>query len=168
MNPSRRLLSIGLVGLVAACVHSEVSPVNGSKLTPRPSGCAIQEFPSSAPDYPVEDIATVRATCHVVAGRSACLERLRDDACEAGGDTLYGYKDGQSIENMIVIATVGRRTGNSAKTTAASVAAAASSDGCDPPCSPGYRCQSGTCAAVCNPTCGTGTHCALDRTCQAD
>jgi hypothetical protein len=36
---------------------------------------------------------------------------------------------------------------------------------CDPPCSPGYACQSGRCNAVCNPPCEEGAICRQDRTC---
>ncbi len=38
---------------------------------------------------------------------------------------------------------------------------------CDPPCSPGYRCENSTCIALCNPPCQPGFACADDRTCQA-
>jgi len=38
-------------------------------------------------------------------------------------------------------------------------------DGCDPPCSPGYRCSQAVCLAVCNPSCAPGQVCRQDRTC---
>lgn len=40
-----------------------------------------------------------------------------------------------------------------------------SADACDPPCSPGYRCERQVCLAVCNPACGPGSICRQDRTC---
>lgn len=38
-------------------------------------------------------------------------------------------------------------------------------DGCDPPCSPGYRCSRSVCLALCNPACGPDQVCRQDRTC---
>lgn len=38
-------------------------------------------------------------------------------------------------------------------------------DSCDPPCSPGYACESGVCKALCNPPCDNGMICRQDRTC---
>jgi hypothetical protein len=36
---------------------------------------------------------------------------------------------------------------------------------CDPPCSPGYTCNAGSCVALCNPPCGPGQVCRADRLC---
>jgi hypothetical protein len=36
---------------------------------------------------------------------------------------------------------------------------------CEPPCSPGYACQDGVCAPLCNPTCSAEQVCRMDRTC---
>jgi len=36
---------------------------------------------------------------------------------------------------------------------------------CDPPCSPGYACNAGSCVALCNPPCGPGQICRADRLC---
>jgi hypothetical protein len=41
------------------------------------------------------------------------------------------------------------------------------STACEPPCSPGYRCEQATCAPVCNPACVEGQQCRADRTCAA-
>ena len=38
-------------------------------------------------------------------------------------------------------------------------------EGCDPPCSPGYRCLRNICRAQCNPLCSGGQVCRQDRTC---
>jgi hypothetical protein len=38
---------------------------------------------------------------------------------------------------------------------------------CAPPCSPGYRCVTQQCVAICNPACGAGQVCRQDRTCSA-
>jgi hypothetical protein len=36
---------------------------------------------------------------------------------------------------------------------------------CNPPCSPGYACEAGVCRAQCNPACGENEVCRQDRTC---
>lgn len=36
---------------------------------------------------------------------------------------------------------------------------------CDPPCSPGFKCDEGACEPVCNPECAAGQVCRPDRTC---
>ncbi len=36
---------------------------------------------------------------------------------------------------------------------------------CDPPCSPGFKCDEGACEPVCNPECSAGQVCRPDRTC---
>ena len=48
------------------------------------------------------------------------------------------------------------------------VAPAPAADGCDPPCSPGYRCEQGQCAAVCNPPCSPGMRCNQERVCAPE
>jgi hypothetical protein len=42
---------------------------------------------------------------------------------------------------------------------------APASEACDPPCSPGYRCDGSTCAPLCNPPCAGSEVCRMDRTC---
>jgi hypothetical protein len=37
---------------------------------------------------------------------------------------------------------------------------------CDPPCSPGFRCQRTVCTPLCNPSCGPGEECGSDRLCH--
>jgi len=160
MNTRGSVLSFVLVSLLVACVGAEVSPINGKKYPSKPENCEVTEFPSTTPSYPWEDIATVRAYCNV---RNQCLEKLRAEVCEAGGDTIYSYNDLVTRTNYTVVATVARRTGAKPVAKTSSVPPAGE---CDPPCSPGYRCQSGQCIALCNPPCGEGMTCAQDRTCQ--
>jgi hypothetical protein len=162
------VLGIAFAAVASACVNSEVTPVAGAQLRELPPDCPLREFPSTTPDYPWEDVATVRAICPNSEGRSACIEQIRSDACRAGGDTVYGYKDGIQGGATIIVATIARRIGPGSRVKSASGQKAPPSEPCDPPCSPGYRCQGGTCAAVCNPPCNAGMHCAQDRTCQPD
>jgi hypothetical protein len=44
--------------------------------------------------------------------------------------------------------------------------AAAKSDGCDPPCSPGFACKANVCEPVCNPACEKGEICTRKRVCE--
>jgi hypothetical protein len=53
----------------------------------------------------------------------------------------------------------------SAAAPAAPTALAAPPAGCDPICSPGYACESGVCRPQCNPACGEGQRCRVDRVC---
>lgn len=172
------IVGVGLV--VSACIGSEVT-YTGAKHPSKPAGCPVKIFPSTTPDYKWEDIATVESHCHFTMGRSACIEELKKRTCEAGGDTLYGFKDGKQGEAIIVIGTVGIQTGGSAekiggeppKAPAESAGeapkevTAAASSSCDPPCSPGYRCEASQCIAVCNPPCGEGMRCNQQRMCES-
>jgi hypothetical protein len=175
---------LALVALSTGCVNSELTPVSGVHFVPLEPGCPVSEFPSTTPNYPWYDVATTQVFC---GNRTACVERIRRDVCKAGGDTAYGYKESIDGNASVIVATIAhRRAGMGAATatplamaTGAASAApataqakapptASASDSCDPPCSPGYRCQGSTCTALCNPACGAGMHCAQDRTCQPD
>ncbi len=175
--------STGLFLLTGACVSSEVT-LTGTKHPSRVAGCEIKVFPSTTPDYKWEDIATVKARCHNVVGRTGCIDELKKRACDLGGDTLYGLKDGEDQNSAVVIGTVALRGAGSPSTPNArevaktggdppkpssepAAAAAATSGSCDPPCSPGYRCTDGQCLAVCNPPCGGGMVCNQQRICEA-
>ena len=39
---------------------------------------------------------------------------------------------------------------------------------CEPDCSPGYTCLRGACVSACNPLCGAGERCGVDRICRPD
>jgi hypothetical protein len=162
-----------------SCVGSEVTYI-GAKYPAKPEGCDVKIFPSTTPDYKWADIATVESHCHFTQGRTACIDELKKSVCKAGGDTLYGFKDGRQGEAFIVIGTVGRRTGDEeiekaggeAPKTASEPAALpkdakSAAGGCEPPCSPGYRCEANQCLALCNPACGEGMRCNQQRICES-
>lgn len=182
---SRFAQSIVGVGLLAsACVGSEVT-YTGVKQPSKPEDCPVKIFPSTTPDYQWEDLASVKAHCHVWEGRTACIDELKKRTCQAGGDTLYGFKDGKEGDNIVVIGTAGLQTGASREKTggeaqkertepavgAPSAEAprevAATTSTCEPPCSPGYRCEASQCVAVCNPPCGEGMRCNQQRMCES-
>jgi hypothetical protein len=155
----------------AACVSSEVTPV-GPTRPAKPEGCEVKIFPSTTPDYEWTDLATVESACHHTRGRNACIDELRKQVCEAGGDTLYGLKDGRGGEAIIVIGTIALKTGGDRPKTGGTPSrevassAHATSSSCEPPCSPGYACKERVCIALCNPPCGPGFHCNQQRTCE--
>jgi hypothetical protein len=173
----------GLLLSTGACVQSEVT-MTGAKHAKKGGGCEIKIFPSTTPEYKWEDIATIEARCSGILGRTACIDELKRRTCDVGGDTLYGLKDGQDGNGLIVIGTVAIRGdglppsskagavaptgGLPPKPSVEPVAAASSTSGsCDPPCSPGYRCTDGQCLALCNPPCGDGMRCNQQRMCEA-
>jgi len=164
--------------LTVACVTSEVSRLNDATYPAKAEDCPIKIFPSTTPDYEWEDIASVKAHCHGVVGRDGCVQEIREKACALGGDTVYGFTDGESGEVTILIATVAIKTGDArekigetpSKPPAApepSVAEPSVAGGCSPPCSPGYACSDGTCMGLCNPPCPEGARCNQQRMCEA-
>jgi hypothetical protein len=50
---------------------------------------------------------------------------------------------------------------------AATAAPPAPAGGCDPPCSPGYECESSVCKPQCNPPCAADQICNQQRVCEA-
>ncbi len=175
LKPSLSFLFASL--FVLGCVKSEVTTI-GDPMPPLAEGCPVAVFPATTPNYQWKDIASAQATCSNMAGRTTCIERLKKDTCEAGGDTLYGFVEGRQRDAIIVTATIAHRTGApvavSGPTPPGSPATPPAgqpqlaAETCSPPCSPGYQCQATTCVAQCNPTCSAGSHCANDRTCQPD
>jgi hypothetical protein len=169
MTPRSFLLGCAAI-CATACVSSEVSRISDVKYPPQPKGCPVKIFPSTTPDYNWNDIASVKARCHFTHGRDACITELRDQACSVGGDTLYGFSDGAQGEYTIVIATVAiSKPGAHSKVgeTPPKPQASAQDDGCSPPCSPGYACQSTQCVALCNPPCTSGARCNQQRVCES-
>jgi hypothetical protein len=98
----------------------------------------------------------------------SALAVLRNKAQTMGGNYVQvmtmtePHSENGCFDDRFVIRGVVFRLG--AAPAAASVTAA-TSDGCDPPCSPGYACQAGVCHALCNPKCGANEVCRQDRTC---
>ena len=159
--------------LTVACVTSEVSRINDADYPPKAKDCPIKIFPSTTPDYEWEDIASVKAHCHGAVGRDACVQQIREDACALGGDTVYGFTDGESGEAIVLIATVAIKTGNAREKTGETPSKPPAAEeptvagGCSPPCSPGYACTDGTCTGLCNPPCPEGARCNQQRMCEA-
>jgi hypothetical protein len=148
--------------LLFSCVRAETTQL-GKQYPGRGAGCAVEVLPDT-PAGPVENIATSEASCHVFKGRSACIEKLKAEACEVGADLVYGFREGKKGEYHHITATLAR----AAEPASAPPSEQQAADGCTPPCSPGYACHAGKCTAECNPPCSPGYACADDRTCKAE
>jgi hypothetical protein len=168
------LVIAALAPLALSCVNSEVTQI-GTKYPSRPEGCKVDVFPATKPNYPYEDIASSRAKCHFTYGRSACIDKLRADACEAGGTAIYAFSEGVMGEYTMIAATIGRKTKDAPAAPVAAEAVTASSatdrtpapaDGCNPICSPGFACKDSACVPVCNPPCEKGETCTRKRVCE--
>src|SRR5580692_10729251 len=94
----------------ASCASSEVAP-DAPRRPPLPANCPVQLFPTTRPSYPSVDLGLVRAVCNRALGRTACVDKLRIQACAAGGDTAYGFKEGINPDGagMFISATVALR-----------------------------------------------------------
>jgi len=141
-----------------SCITSELTPLSNNRRPSRPAGCSLQIFPTTQPDYSHENVASVRVSCDPIIGRPTCLKELKEKACHAGADTLYGFHEGDSGGWMFIAATAANRA--NAQTPSAAT------PGCAPICSPGFDCQAGRCIPVCNPPCEAGEVCNRKRTCE--
>ncbi len=96
---------------------------------------------------------------------------LRNQAEERGGDYVQITKvtephvEGGCYDERFTIRGVVFRV-NPALVEAEADVDAAAAPSCVPPCSPGYRCESGSCRAECNPVCALNETCGQDRTCR--
>ncbi|HEY7372685.1 MAG TPA: hypothetical protein VIF57_11035 [Polyangia bacterium] len=160
---------VGAALLAGACVSSEVATI-GPHRAARPEGCPVEIFPATTPPYPVVQVASARAKCHFTAGRNACLDELRKQACAAGADTVFAFQEGLWGEYTVIAATLAARSGErparSAPAKQPAAGAAAEEGGCSPICSPGFACQAGACVPQCNPPCEAGTVCSRKRVCE--
>jgi hypothetical protein len=141
----------------------------------RGDSCDLEIFFSTPPPYPVTDIASARTMCHVLSGRTACMEDLRKAACRIGAHAMYGFAEGIRADYNYISATFGvqdavvtHRSIRDAPVTAPAAGASGGDEGaaCDPICSPGFACRSGSCVPRCNPPCEAGEVCNRRRACE--
>src|SRR6266545_1958507 len=81
------------------CVGSDVTVI-GERYPALPPGCPVAIFPTTTPNYGWKDIATSQAKCNATAGRSACIERLKKDTCEVGGDTMRSEEHTSELQSL--------------------------------------------------------------------
>ncbi len=48
--------------------------------------------------------------CDPIVGRQPCVDALKEKACDAGADTVYGFQEGNSGGFMFIAATLANRT----------------------------------------------------------
>jgi hypothetical protein len=159
--------------LAVACSGVEVTQI-GPKRASRAEDCDIEVFFSTPPPFPVVDIASGRAMCQVLSGRTACMEELRKAACRVGAHAMYGFSEAIRADYNYVSATFGlhdaivthRPIRDAPVKTQAAAAAEGSEPACDPICSPGFVCREGECLPQCNPPCESGEICSRKRVCE--
>jgi hypothetical protein len=158
----RGVFSVAALALLAfvACVTSEVTPLSSTRPPSRPPDCPVRSFPTTRPNYPYTDIASVRVECRRGYGRQSCVGELTDRACEMGADTIHDVREGEMGHRMFIAATVARQTAERPPPPPDSE--------CSPICSPGFACQGGRCIPQCNPTCEPGEVCTRKRVCEPD
>jgi hypothetical protein len=159
MTHLRRALALGLLLCAASCTHADVSQI-GPRAPAKPAGCKLDIYPATRPPYPVENLASARANC---VSRQSCIDRLREEACDAGADVIYGFAEGVQGMATLISATFARKTGNEP---APNWSGAPAGD-CNPPCSPGFACKAGECEPQCNPACDKGEVCSRKRVCES-
>ena len=161
---TRRVALVAMLLSAIGCVGSEVTMI-GPARPARPAGCAVTVLPGKQPAFPIVDMATARAECHAIMGRIACIDELRRQACAVGADVVYGFSESVDDSTTFISATLAYRV-PSVRQAAPPAAATPAPGDCEPPCSPGFACQAGTCIPQCNPTCDTGEVCNRHRSCE--
>src|SRR5207253_2935747 len=86
----------------------------------------------------------------------AFIEEARGQVCRAGGEMVVTQVNGMGA---VVRGAVFRRRTEQPATEA-------TSEQCDPICSPGFRCKGTKCVPQCNPACDDGEACGRDRVCH--
>jgi hypothetical protein len=102
------LVSLALAVLSLSCLSSEVR-LTTPRRPAKSDDCAVAVYPSSKPPFLSEDLADDRARC--MFSRNRCITRLREDACEVGADTVYGFTEVKQSMQTTISATLARRTG---------------------------------------------------------
>jgi hypothetical protein len=161
-------VAFAFAALALSCISSEVTPLGSKTYPSRGEHCDVDVFPATKPPYPYTDIASTRALCNWTRGRTACIELLKEDACQVGATTVYAFVEGTNGGGTAISATLARKTREAPKHVAADgqPTAGAASDGCSPPCSPGFACKADVCEPVCNPPCEDGEVCTRKRVCE--
>jgi hypothetical protein len=102
-------LCVWLVCLVdCGAVTSDVVLV-GPARPRKPLGCQVDVFQTTAPPYPIADVARARVACS--GDESRCLSQFRDDACGYGADTVYGFSQVFEGDTPLVEAMLALKTG---------------------------------------------------------
>ena len=162
--PLARAVAIVVLGVaVFSCADPVLHKSGGTTFPPLKRGCALTVLAAHpGPEY--IEVAQITIEDGVFFGAKKYrdpqefADAVHDRICAAGGDTLITAVNGYGT---IVRGVVLRR------------AASARPDPvpagtCEPTCSPGFLCNTGTCMPQCNPACADGETCGNDRTCHSN
>ncbi len=174
MSRLRCVRSRGIVAFVALLVSCQAKPPTVARGSEAIDVRESDPPPGSKSLGPIES-ANGRG-CGLYGAKGSydgALAALRNEAEERGGDfvrvtrvTEPHVEGGCYEERFVIRGMLFRVNPAPVGTSVEAPAATPSAEACVPPCSPGYACQSGTCRAECNPTCGAGQTCGQDRTCR--
>ena len=111
---TRALVALPLLALLAltACFSttSEVQLLR-TQQPAHPDNCPINVIAESTSPYPVEDLAVLSIN-YSPGGRDSAMNRLQQQACYYGGDTVYAITDTRrSSASTLLTARVARRPG---------------------------------------------------------
>ncbi len=166
MNHLRMAIGLGVLltgGCEFADIGTEVKYVGPSQ-TERPFDCRMQMTFGPLP-YLHRDIARAKTECpDHMASEELCLDSMRRRACLAGADIVYGISEtregGVSYLNATFARGLPGPIGDAVSGGPAEIA-------CNPICSPGFVCETGTCLPQCNPKCAADEICTRQRFCAS-
>ncbi|HQP34440.1 MAG TPA: hypothetical protein PLI95_04665 [Polyangiaceae bacterium] len=103
---------LGLLAmLLSGCGASGGS---GAASGSNPDGCQVELLPVEEPSFVYENLGEVQMECHVDTGREACIARLKQNACVLGGDIAFNLQESSTGSQLIVSATIGKRSASAA------------------------------------------------------
>lgn len=153
-------ITFGL-GLAAGCARPVFHASSSVRFPPRPANCHIRNV-GSHPGAGYTEIGYINVEgdnrmfgAGSYRNPAKFVEQVRSEVCRAGGELVITQMNGLGV---VVRGIVLRRTGGSARPQPVS--------GCEPICSPGFRCIRRVCVPQCNPACEAGEKCGRDRRCH--
>ncbi|MCS6900766.1 MAG: hypothetical protein RMJ98_11475 [Myxococcales bacterium] len=105
----RRLLLLSLVFLTA-CISTTVDvQLLKTQQPARPPDCPVNILAENKAPYPVEDLA-ILSVSYAPGGRDSAMNRLREQTCYYGGDTLYAITETpRNNASTLISARIARR-----------------------------------------------------------
>jgi len=143
-RPERPHLEVGMIEAQQESAYSHAPPAQ-----------IVAQMRSAAGQLGCDGLVLTGGNDAVVGGGS-----VTNGIGSAWARTLKGYR------GTCIIYRIDAHENARAPAPAASLVQASDRATCEPPCSPGYRCQDGECVALCNPACASGLVCGSDRVCR--
>jgi hypothetical protein len=154
--------------MAVSCAHPVYHATGGATFPAREPTCEFDVRGSvPGPGYVEIGQLTIEGDRSMGAGSfsdpNQFANRVRGEVCAVGGDALVTEVNGFGI---IARGVVFHKTDEVAPKLAPTPAVT-QGEGCEPICSPGFRCMSGACIPQCNPACAPTEKCGNDRVCHA-